>query len=88
MPAVVSHEPQLPSARSRSTITATLPSVPEPDFSDCSPALIASTVQTIVLPTCGTTRPCAAHSIARVMPLVNKKKAAGGLQIVDSSFAG
>ena len=61
-------QPQLPSTKSRSTITATLPSVPVPAFSDRSPALIASTVLSIVLPTCGTTSPCTAHSIARVMP--------------------
>ena len=40
----------------------------EPDFSDCSPALIASTVLSMVRPTCGITSPCTAHSIARVMP--------------------
>ena len=33
-----------------------------PPFSDRSPALIASTVLSIVLPTCGTTSPCTAHS--------------------------
>src|SRR5258708_35951257 len=57
-----------PAARSRSTITATLPSMPRPAFSDCSPALIASTVQSMVWLTCGTTSPCVTHSIARVIP--------------------
>ncbi len=55
-------------ARSRSTITATLPRMPRPAFSDCSPALIASTVLSIVWLTCGTTSPCIAHSIARAIP--------------------
>src|SRR5205807_6395634 len=55
-------------ARSRSMITTTLPGAPLPDFSDCSPALIAPTVLSIVLPRFGTTSPCTAHSIARVMP--------------------
>ena len=45
--AVLSHTSQLASARSRSTITTTLPSVPLPDFSDCSPSLIASTVLSV-----------------------------------------
>jgi hypothetical protein len=42
--ALLSRRSQLASARSRSTITTTLPGVPLPDFSDCSPSLIASTV--------------------------------------------
>jgi len=67
-PAALSRRPQLPSARSRSTTTATLPSVPAPAFSDCSPALIASTVLSMVRPICGITSPCTAHSIARPRP--------------------
>ncbi len=59
---------QLASSIFRSTITATLPSALRPDLSDCSPALMASMVLSIVLPICGTTSPCTAHSIARVMP--------------------
>src|SRR5262249_18264819 len=57
-----------PAARSRSTITATLPSMPRPAFSDRSPALIASTVLAMVWLTCGATSPCVAHSIARAIP--------------------
>jgi hypothetical protein len=63
---------QLASSIFRSTITATLPSALRPDLSDCSSALMASTVLSMVLPICGTTSPCTADSIARVMPRCRK----------------
>src|SRR5262249_42959621 len=66
---------EVPRARSRSTITATLPSTPWPAFSDCSPELIASAVLSMVWPMCGTTSPCAAHSIARAIPRWRKARA-------------
>src|SRR5918999_3762188 len=72
-----------PAARSRSTITATLPSMPRPAFSDCSPALIASTVLSMVWLTCGTTSPCVAHSIARAIP--RWRKACASLSSVAGS---
>jgi hypothetical protein len=50
----------------RSTVTAILPSTPLPVFIACSPSLISLTVLSMVLLTCGTTRPCVAHSMARL----------------------
>src|SRR6266404_3055498 len=52
----------------RSTITATLPRMPLPSFNDCNPALIASTVLSMVWLICGTTNFCVAQSIARTIP--------------------